>query len=120
MDRGRGGARLTQAAVLFGPLANAGALGRGDRADAGATRFAPGENGGRMALVAVPGAMAGRMAATRPERVDGAFQQLADRKDLAASREGTACSWLLEPIDLIANLSLHCSGLSTLVCYAQV
>jgi len=59
------------------------------------------------------------MAATRPELVDGAFQQLPDRQHLtklaaivgrqfpqhlalAASAENTAGSWLFEPVNPIA------------------
>jgi hypothetical protein len=75
--------RLTQAAVLCGPPADAGALGYGDRADARAACFAPGKNSGGMAPVAVPGAVAGGMAAPRPELVNGAFQQVPNLKDLA-------------------------------------
>jgi hypothetical protein len=74
---------LSQAAVLRGEAADAGAAGRRNRARARPARFTPGQHGGGMPLAAGLGAVAGGIAAPGLHFVEGAFEQFADLQNVA-------------------------------------
>jgi len=76
------GARLPQAAVLLGQAADAVALVHAQRAHARSAGFTPGKHRGGMESAARHSAVATRVAATRLDLVDRAFDQIADLKNL--------------------------------------
>jgi hypothetical protein len=77
-----GGARLPQTAILLGEAAEGGALLHAQRAHAGSAGVTPGKHGGGMEPAARLSAMTTRVAATRPDLVDRAFDQFASLENL--------------------------------------
>jgi hypothetical protein len=76
------GARLPQTAVLLGQAADAGALIHAQRAHACSAGLTPGKHRGRMELAVRSSAVATRVAATRLDLIDRAFDQFADLENL--------------------------------------
>src|SRR5712691_5958500 len=82
MQTGHLGARLAQTAVLLRQAADADTLVHAQRAHAGSAGFTPGKHGGGMEWAARRSAVATRVAATRLDLVDRAFDQFADLENL--------------------------------------
>jgi hypothetical protein len=76
------GARLPHTAVLLGQTADAGALVHTQRAHARSAGLTPGKHRGRMERAARRSAVATRVATTRLDLVDRAFDQFAGLENL--------------------------------------
>jgi hypothetical protein len=82
MNLHQAGATLAEAPVILGEAAPAGTVLGADRAEPGSTGVAPTQHGGGVGWPLARGAVTGRLATTRLQRVERAFQQLPKGQDL--------------------------------------
>src|ERR1019366_2361955 len=83
MNLNQAGATLAEAPVVLGQAAPAGPVLGAHRAEPGSAGVAPTQHQGRVGWPLGGGAVTGRLAATRLQLGDGAFQQLPQGQDLA-------------------------------------
>lgn len=79
----QGGAGVSEAAIVFGPLAEARAFAGRQSAEVSLALVGPGKHGGRMQGPLRGGAVTGRLAATGLEVVDGTFDELTEGQQIS-------------------------------------
>jgi hypothetical protein len=103
------GARLPQTAVLLGQAADAGALVHAQRAHACSAGLTPGKHRGRMELATRRSAVTTRVAATRLDLVDRAFDQFAHLENLP-QLAAILCRQVAEDLPLAGGGIGHTNG----------
>ena len=82
MQLDQGGAGVAEAAIVFGPLAEARAFAGRQSAQAGLALVGPGKHGGSMQGPLGGGAVTGGLAAAGLEVVDGTFDELTEGEQI--------------------------------------
>jgi len=103
------GARLPQTAVLLGEAADAVALVHAQRAHARSAGLTPGKHGGGMESAVRHSAVTTRVAATRLDLVDRAFDQFADLENLP-QLAAILCRQVAEDLPLAGGGIGHTDG----------
>ncbi len=79
----QGGAGVAEAAIVFGPLAEAGVFAGWQSAQVGLALVGPGKHGGNMQGPLRGGAVTGGLAAAGLEIVDGTFDELTEGEQIS-------------------------------------